>query len=295
MTPTGGLTSSGLAGGPFTPSSRLTSAPEHRRNGHQWDEYEQPTWTTLSAASGTLAAGATATVTVTINTGGQPAGRRDLEQQVTFANMTNGSGTTTRPVTSTVSAPGALRSRRPAPSRPRAWSAVRSRRRPGLHAPERGRREHQLDLREDPGMSSVPFASGTLAVGATATVTVTINTAANALAAGTFNDTVTFTNTTNGSGNQTTQVALQTVVAPGVLAVTPAGGLTSRDRSAVRSHRPARPTRSRTRGGRRSTGRPRRRRTSITFYLLRTPPAVRQRHPRHADQQPGQLTGRGDL
>ena len=65
-----------------------------------------------------------------------------------------------------------------------------------------------------------------MAAGATATVTVSINTAANALAAGTFNDTVTFANMTNGSGTTTRPVAL-TVSAPGALSVTPTGALTS--------------------------------------------------------------------
>ena len=53
-----------------------------------------------------------------------------------------------------------------------------------------------------------------------------INNLANSLAAGTYNDTLTFTNTTNGTGNTTRPVAL-TVSTAGVLAVTPAGGLTS--------------------------------------------------------------------
>jgi hypothetical protein len=64
--------------------------------------------------------------------------------------------------------------------------------------------------------------SGTLASGATATVTVSINAAANALAAGTYADTVTFTNTTNGTGNATRPVSLAVSADP-VLAVSPSG------------------------------------------------------------------------
>jgi hypothetical protein len=51
-------------------------------------------------------------------------------------------------------------------------------------------------------------ASGTLAAGASATVTVSIASSANTLVAGLYNDTVTFTNTTNGSSNVTRGVAL---------------------------------------------------------------------------------------
>jgi len=51
-------------------------------------------------------------------------------------------------------------------------------------------------------------AGGTLAAGATATVTASINANANSLAAGGYTDTVTFTNTTNGTGDTTRPVSL---------------------------------------------------------------------------------------
>jgi hypothetical protein len=73
----------------------------------------------------------------------------------------------------------------------------------------------------NPGTSSLNFTatatqpwvnvfagSGTIAPGATWNVIVSFTAAANSLAAGTYSDTVTFTNTSNGSGNTTRSVSL---------------------------------------------------------------------------------------
>jgi hypothetical protein len=62
--------------------------------------------------------------------------------------------------------------------------------------------------------------SGTLLVGGTDTVTASIGSGANSLAAGSYSDTVTFTNTTDSTGNTTRPVSL-TVMAPPVVS---AGG-----------------------------------------------------------------------
>ncbi len=68
--------------------------------------------------------------------------------------------------------------------------------------------------------------SGDLLPGTPDTVTVTINSAANSLAADPYSDTVTFTNTTNGTGNTTRLVNL-TVTMPPSMFVTPGVGLTT--------------------------------------------------------------------
>lgn len=70
--------------------------------------------------------------------------------------------------------------------------------------------------------------AGTLAPGSNAAVTVSINANANSLTANSYSDTVSFTNTTNGAGNDTRPVSLTVTNGAAQLAVIPATGLTSR-------------------------------------------------------------------
>ncbi|MCK7541109.1 MAG: hypothetical protein MZV63_64590 [Marinilabiliales bacterium] len=105
----------GRSAGRSRPRARPTRSRTRADTSINWTAAKIQAWTTLSAASGTLAAGATATVTVSLNTGGQRAGRREpTPTRSTFTNTTNGSGNTTRAVALTVTPRRAFsRSRRP--------------------------------------------------------------------------------------------------------------------------------------------------------------------------------------
>jgi tetratricopeptide (TPR) repeat protein len=74
---------------------------------------------------------------------------------------------------------------------------------------------------------TVSSTEGSLAAGESTTVTVEINENANSLTESTYNDTITFTNTTNGIGNTTRSVALAVGSIPGNITVTPSEGFSS--------------------------------------------------------------------
>ena len=69
--------------------------------------------------------------------------------------------------------------------------------------------------------------AGTLAPGSNAIVTASINANANSLTANSYSDTISFTNTTNGAGNDTRPVSLTVTNGAAQLSVAPASGLTS--------------------------------------------------------------------
>jgi M6 family metalloprotease-like protein len=68
-------------------------------------------------------------------------------------------------------------------------------------------------------------AGGTLPPGQSMAMTVSINVGGNSLPAGSYGDTVTFANATNGNGNTSRGISLTVNPAPASLAVSPAGGL----------------------------------------------------------------------
>jgi hypothetical protein len=107
VTPAGGLTSSGTAGGPFTPPSQSYTLTNTGGSPMNWTAVNVQLWVTLSAAGGTLAAGDTATVTASINAGANSLAVGSYSDNITFTNTSNGTGNTTRPVSLTVNATAA--------------------------------------------------------------------------------------------------------------------------------------------------------------------------------------------
>lgn len=68
-TPGGGLTASGPIGGPFAPGSQTFTLTNHGASTSGWTASVNRTWITLSPASGSIAPGASQTLTVTLNAG----------------------------------------------------------------------------------------------------------------------------------------------------------------------------------------------------------------------------------
>lgn len=230
VTSASNLTSAGNPGGPFDPASLAYTLKNEGGQALHWTAAKTQSWVSLSATSGTLADGATATVTASINTQANSLASGSHSDTLTFTNTTNGAGNTTRAVALTVNPPpGAL-----AVTPTRAYAPA------GIQGGPFSRLQWVYTLRntgDQPLNWSVAKTtnwltlssptSGTLAAGAETTITLSINSNALALSAGIYSDTLTFTNTTDGSGNTTRAVALTVNPPPGVLAVSRADALTS--------------------------------------------------------------------
>lgn len=104
IAPTGALTTYGVEGGPFNPSSAEYTLANTGGTSINWTASKGQSWVSLSKSSGSLEPGATVKVTVSLNSGAnalEPGTHNDL---VTFTNSTNGNGNATRSVTLSVSA-----------------------------------------------------------------------------------------------------------------------------------------------------------------------------------------------
>jgi C1A family cysteine protease len=222
VTPAAGLTATGTAGGPFIPSSQAYTLTNTGGSAINWTASATKTWVGLSSPSGTLAAGATATVTASINSSANTLAAGAYTDSVTFTNTTNGTGNATRSVSLTVSAAPATGVLSVTPVTPSTGLSA-SGNVGGPFSPA----SQAYTLTNTGGSAinwtatatktwvGVSLAGGSLAAGATATVTVSINSTANALVAGAYTDTVSFANTTNGMGNTAKSVSLNVIaIAP---------------------------------------------------------------------------------
>jgi hypothetical protein len=104
VTPSSGLTSSGLVGGPFSPVSQTYTLSNSGGLTLSWTASNTATWLSLSATSGTLTPGSNTTVTASINANANSLAANSYSDTISFTNLTSGVGDTTRPVSLTVSA-----------------------------------------------------------------------------------------------------------------------------------------------------------------------------------------------
>ena len=102
VTPAGGLSSSGNFGGSFSPASQSYTLSNTGSASINWTAAKTATWLDLSATSGTLAAGANTTVTVSYAAAANTLAIGSYSDTVTFSNSTNSNGNTTRAVSLTV-------------------------------------------------------------------------------------------------------------------------------------------------------------------------------------------------
>jgi len=103
----GNLSSSGTQGGPFSPISTTYTLQNTGGTSLNWTASDNQSWIDISPASGTLAVGANAIVTVSINTTANSltTSATPYSGSVSFYNTTNGIGNTSRSVSLLVGTP----------------------------------------------------------------------------------------------------------------------------------------------------------------------------------------------
>ena len=93
-----GLSASGNQGGPFTPTSQTYTLQNSGQTSINWSASKGQSWVTLSAASGTLAAGASTGVIVSLNSNANSLNAGSYSDTVSFSNTSNSIGNTSRAV-----------------------------------------------------------------------------------------------------------------------------------------------------------------------------------------------------
>ncbi|BCX47559.1 T9SSC-terminal target domain-containing protein [Haloferula helveola] len=102
ITAGGDLEASGTAGGPFAPASVQYTLTNTGEDALDWSVSKSVAWLDLSATAGTLAGGASAFVTATVNAAADTLAVGSYSDSIIFSNDTNTNGNTTRSAQVTV-------------------------------------------------------------------------------------------------------------------------------------------------------------------------------------------------
>jgi uncharacterized repeat protein (TIGR01451 family) len=213
--PAAGLTSSGTTGGPFNPYVQNYTLTNDGTAQLSWQAFPTANWVGLSSTSGTLAPGQATTITAYIGSTANSLSAGNYTDSVTFTNLTNGTGTTTRGVSLTVVPVGIL-TVTPA-------SGLNSfGPRGGPFSPVS--QVYSLTNIADGSLTwtatansnwiALSATAGLLSPGASTNVVVSIAGAATNLARGRFNGTIGITNVTSGRGNTSFAVTMTVNTAP---------------------------------------------------------------------------------
>ena len=117
VAPTDGLSSSGLKGGPFSPSSKtytlFNTAGEFALS---WTAVTGQNWVTVSPPSGSIPSGEIRNVELSIHSSANSLPDGNYTDTLTFTNTTNGLGNTTRSINLTVFTPTPTHTPTPTPT-----------------------------------------------------------------------------------------------------------------------------------------------------------------------------------
>src|SRR5207249_10247555 len=102
VSPSSALSSGGSMGGPFSPNSQTYTLTNSGGTSLGWAATNTANWFTVSPSAGSLAPGSSATVSISINANANSLAANTYFDTVSFINLTNGAGNTTRSVSLTV-------------------------------------------------------------------------------------------------------------------------------------------------------------------------------------------------
>lgn len=228
VTPATAFTPQGPVGGPFVPASTVYTMSNTGTEPLAWSSSISEDWVSISSASGTLNAGQSATMTVTIKNnvaGALASGTHNAE--VMFVNDTDGMGTTSRGVTMIVGGGSTDLVVSPLSGFTIAGTSG------GNYVPS----ETTYTLLNISGADldwtasnvepwvSLSTSGGTIESGGQATLTASVvASAADLLGIGDFADSILITNQTNGSGDTTRPVTISIIEEEDAFLVTPDQG-----------------------------------------------------------------------